>query len=109
MYLKPNNADKDLWLRTQPANQKLKQNAQTQGADDMQGLPMLFMKKLKAISQLYYGSWEDEGNGSEPPAPLLPLELQPRDMHRPKTKTVWHFPLPAPCAVFPITSHVTFT
>ena len=69
MYMKPNNPGKDMWLRTQTANQKLKQNVQTQDVDGMKGLSVLYMKNLKAISQKYYGSCEDEGNGSEPPAP----------------------------------------
>ena len=42
-----------MWLRTQIANQKLKQNVQTQVADSMQALPVLHMKNLKAISQQY--------------------------------------------------------
>ena len=36
MYMKPNNADKNIWLWAQTANQKLKQNAQTQDADGLQ-------------------------------------------------------------------------
>ena len=36
MYMKPNKADKNMWLRDQIANQNQKQNAQTQDADGMQ-------------------------------------------------------------------------
>ena len=34
--MQSNNAGKNMWLRAQTANQKLKQNAQTQDADGMQ-------------------------------------------------------------------------
>ena len=34
--MKPNNAGKDMWLRDKTANQKLKQNVQTQDADPLQ-------------------------------------------------------------------------
>ena len=77
-------AGKDMWLRTQTANQKLKQSATAQYADGMKTLPVLCMNKLKAISQEYYVSLEDGGNGSESPALNLPLRLWPRDMLRPK-------------------------
>ena len=33
--MKPKNAGKNMWMRAQIANQKLKQNAQTQDADGM--------------------------------------------------------------------------
>ena len=36
MYMKLNNARKNMWLRAQTANQKFKQNAQIQDADGMQ-------------------------------------------------------------------------
>ena len=45
--MKLNNAVKDMCLRTQNANQKLKQNEQTQDVDGMQALPVLFMKIVK--------------------------------------------------------------
>ena len=35
MRMKPNNAGKNMWLRVQTVNQKLKHNAPTQGADDV--------------------------------------------------------------------------
>ena len=34
--MKPNKAGKNMWLRAQIANKKLKQNTQTQGADGVQ-------------------------------------------------------------------------
>ena len=43
--------DKDVWLRAQTANQKLKQNAQTQDADGMQALSVIYITQLDAISQ----------------------------------------------------------
>ena len=82
------NEDKDTWLRTQTANQKLKQNVQTQDVDVMQGLPMLHMEKLKAIHQQY---WVHGRMGKTAPSllpPMLPRGLRPRDMHRTKTETV---------------------
>ena len=36
MYMKPNKADRNLWLWAQITNQNLKQNAQTQDADGRQ-------------------------------------------------------------------------
>ena len=45
--MKPTNAGKDMCLRTQTANRKLKQNAQTQDVVDMQALPVLYMNKVK--------------------------------------------------------------
>ena len=51
MYMKPNNAGKNIWLRAQTLNQKLKQNAQTQDADGMQALSVLNTTKLEGISQ----------------------------------------------------------
>ena len=86
--MKMNNAGKDMQLWTQTVNQTLKQSATTEDADDMKALAVLCMKKLKALSQQYYVSWEDGGNGSESPDLHLPLRLRPRDMLRPKTKTV---------------------
>ena len=94
--MKLNTAGKDMWLRTQTPNQKLKQSATTQDADSMKVLPVLCMNKEKAISQVYCISWEDGGNGSDSPALNLPLRLRPRDMLRPKTKTVWHLPYSYP-------------
>ena len=46
--MKPNKADKDMWLRTQNANQKLKENVQIQDIDGIQVFPLLNMKKLEA-------------------------------------------------------------
>ena len=40
-----------MWLRAQSANQKLKQNTQTQDADAMQAMPVLYMTLLEAVSQ----------------------------------------------------------
>ena len=40
-----------MWLRFQTANQKLKQNAQTQNADGMQAFSVLNMTQLEAKSQ----------------------------------------------------------
>ena len=51
MYVKPNNSGKDMWLLAQTANQKLKQNAQTQDVDGMQAFPVLYIKNSEAISQ----------------------------------------------------------
>ena len=43
MYMKPNNTGKKVRLRTQTASQKLKQNAQIQGADGTQAFSVLYM------------------------------------------------------------------
>ena len=43
--MKLNNADKDMWLRTQTANQKLKPDAQTQDIDGMKSLPWVKYEK----------------------------------------------------------------
>ena len=58
--MKPNNAGED-------ANQKLKQNAQTQDADGMQAKSMLYKTHLYALFGQTYFSWE--GGRSEPPPP----------------------------------------
>ena len=50
--MKPNNASKYIWLRSQAANQKLNQNAQTQDAEGIQAISVLYMTQLDAISQL---------------------------------------------------------
>ena len=49
--MKPYNAGEDMWLRAQTANQKLKQNAQTQDADGMQAMSVLYMTLLETVSQ----------------------------------------------------------
>ena len=54
--MKPNIAGKDMCLWNQTANQKLKQNAQTQDVDGKQALPVIYMKNLKAIFQQQYVS-----------------------------------------------------
>ena len=40
-----------MWLRAQTVNQELKQNAETQDAEDMQAFSILYNKYLEAISQ----------------------------------------------------------
>ena len=40
-----------MWQRAQTANQKLKQNVQTQDADGMQVIPVLYMTPLEAVLQ----------------------------------------------------------
>ena len=54
MYMKPNNAGKNMSLRAQTTNQKLNQNAQTQDIYGMQVFFVLFMTQLQALSQQYY-------------------------------------------------------
>ena len=49
--MKPNNADKDMQLRAQTANQKLKQNVETQDVGALHDLSVLYMRQLEAISQ----------------------------------------------------------
>ena len=46
MYMKPNNADKNIWLRAQTLNHKLKQNAQTHDADGRQAFSVLYTTHL---------------------------------------------------------------
>ena len=49
--MKPNNTVEDMWLRNQTENQKQKQNAQTQYADGMQILFVLYMAQLEPMFQ----------------------------------------------------------
>ena len=49
--MKPNNAGKEMWLRVQTVNQKLKQNAQTQDGDGMQTIFVQNMTQLEVIFQ----------------------------------------------------------
>ena len=51
MHLKPNKACKNMWLRAQIATQHLKQDAQTQDADDMYIFSSLYVTRLEAISR----------------------------------------------------------
>ena len=91
IYMKPHNASKNMCLWAQTANQKVKQNAQTQHT-------VLYMTQLKAIS---HNNNIDRGRGgSKLPAPTCPLMLWPRDEHHFKTKNVWHLPPFEDCEVF---------
>ena len=45
------NADEDVWLRAETANERLKQNTRTQDADCMPAVSVLYMTQLDAISQ----------------------------------------------------------
>ena len=47
--MRPNNASKAMWLWAETANEKLKQDVQTQDADDMQAIPVLLMTQLEAV------------------------------------------------------------
>ena len=49
--MKLNTTGKDMWQRAQPANQKLKQNAQIQDTIGMQAMSVLYMTVLDAVSQ----------------------------------------------------------
>ena len=49
--MKRNNAGKSMWQRSQTANQKFKQNAQTQDADGMQAMSVLYMTQLEVTPQ----------------------------------------------------------
>ena len=40
-----------MWLLAEVANEKLKQDVQTQDADGMQASPVLYMTQLEAVSQ----------------------------------------------------------
>ena len=46
-----NNASKGMWLRVYTANQKLKQNAETQEVDGMEALSDLRKTQLEGVSQ----------------------------------------------------------
>ena len=52
--MKPINALKNMWLRGQTSNKRLKQNALTKDADGVQVFSVLYMKQLEAISQQKY-------------------------------------------------------
>ena len=49
--MKPIMTGEDMWLQAPTANQKLKQNAQTQDADGRQAMSVFYMTQLEAISQ----------------------------------------------------------
>ena len=51
MDIKPNDADKNLWLQAQTLNQKLKENAQTHEADGRQAFFLSYTTQLEAISK----------------------------------------------------------
>ena len=40
-----------MWLRTETANEQLKQDAQSQDVDGLQSMPVLYMTLLEDISQ----------------------------------------------------------
>ena len=50
-FMKPIMTGEDMWLQAPTANQKLKQNAQTQDADGRQAMSVFYMTQLEAISQ----------------------------------------------------------
>ena len=52
--MKPNKADKDMWLRARIANQMLKQNVLTQDADGMQAFCVKHGTVTGFISTLLY-------------------------------------------------------
>ena len=74
--MRPINADKDVWLRAQTSNQKIKQYVQIQDADGTQTYSVLFMTKVKAIFLQYYISFEG-GRAQSPRPPTFPLRLRP--------------------------------
>ena len=49
--MKPIYAGEDIWLRAETANEKLKQDAQSQNYNSMQTKSVLYMTQLEAISQ----------------------------------------------------------
>ena len=51
MYMEPNNAGENIWLRVQTIDQKLKQIAQTKDVDSRQAFSVLYTTHLEAISQ----------------------------------------------------------
>ena len=52
--MKPNNTMKTCGFRALAANKKLKQDAQTQVADAMEAMSVLYMTELEAIPEHYY-------------------------------------------------------
>ena len=64
--MKPENAGENRTFRAETTKAKLKQDAQTQDADDMQAKSVLYMAQLKAISQQYHVLWV--GGGLRHPA-----------------------------------------
>ena len=96
MYIEPNNAGKNIWLRAQTASQKLKQNAQTQDADGMQDFFYVINDTVTGLISTIILIKGD----SEPQDPTFPLGLRPRDMPHFKTKTVRNLLSLAPCEVF---------
>ena len=65
--MKPIYAGEDIWLRAETANEKLKQDAQSQNYNSMQTKSVLYMTQLEAISLQYYVSWEGVGDQSHWP------------------------------------------
>ena len=49
--MESNDAGEDMWLRAEIANEKLKHDAQTHGADGMQAMSVLYMTQLEAMTQ----------------------------------------------------------
>ena len=85
MYMTPNYAGKDIWLRAQTLNQKLRQNAQTRNADGKQAVFCVINDTFGGhISTLILLM----GGGSEPPTRYVSSEHF-------KTKAIL-----APCRVF---------
>ena len=52
--MRPNNAGRDMWLEAQTTNQNVKHNPQTQDADVIWELFVLYMTRLEDLSQQYY-------------------------------------------------------
>ena len=50
--MKPNNSGDDMWLRAQTANEKLKEDAQTQDAAGMQDMSVFTMAHTGYISTI---------------------------------------------------------
>ena len=54
MYMKPNNAVKNIWLWAQTLNQNFKENSQTQDPYGRQDFSVLYKTYLEVISQHQY-------------------------------------------------------
>ena len=65
--MKPNKAGNDMWLRAQTTNQNFKKKKpQTQDADCIQAVSLLYITQLETTSQQQYISLERRGGCVEP-------------------------------------------
>ena len=80
MYMKQNNAGKNMWLWAQTVNQKFQQNAQTQDADGMRTFFCVICDTVRGY--IFFKNTIIRGGGSEPSSPTFPLRLRLHSMQQ---------------------------